>query len=196
MTIVNVTTRFVRMTLTTMMHDINELYFRWLHDIMCDGRFAKDISYYELFLHLHSIPFRYSLLMDENRAEDGLELRHRFSYECADIENAEMYIDGPCSVLEMMVALAIRCEEDIMDDPSIGSRIQQWFWLMINNLRLGSMYNDNYSREYVDDVLNRFLDRDYEPDGRGGLFIVRNCDYDLRDVEIWQQLCMYINTIT
>lgn len=184
------------MMLITMMRDVGDRYFLWLYNVMCGGRYAEDISYHELFVHLHNTPFRYSLLMDENRANDGLELRHRFSYECQDIENAEMYIQGPCSVLEMMVALAIRCEEDIMDDPSKGNRIQQWFWLMINNLRLGSMYNDRYDRRYVDEVLDRFLDRGYESDGRGGLFLVRNCPYDLRDMEIWQQLCLYINGIT
>lgn len=48
------------------------------------------------------------------------------------------YLDNrPCSVLEMIIALAIRLEEHIMDDPDIGNRTGQWFWDMIVSLGLG-----------------------------------------------------------
>ena len=50
--------------------------------------------------------------------------------------------------------------------------------------------------ELVEDVIERFLDREYGPDGKGGLFTVRHCEYDLRDVEIWYQLCWYLDSIT
>mgnify|MGYP003235589453 FL=1 len=96
----------------------------------------------------------------------------------------------------MILALAIRCEETIMDDPSIGDRTQQWFWGMITNLGLGSMTDSRFDRDAANDILERFLDREYEPDGKGGLFTVRNCDSDLRDVEIWYQMCWYLNHIT
>jgi hypothetical protein len=102
---------------------------------------------------------------------------------------------GPCSILEMMVALAIRCEEEIMYDPDIGDRTAQWFWCMIANLGLGGITDDVYDRAYVDDILIRLLYREYEPDGRGGLFRIRNCEYDLREVEIWCQMLWYLNTI-
>jgi hypothetical protein len=105
-------------------------------------------------------------------------------------------LDGPCSVLEMMIALAIRCEETIMDDPDIGDRTRQWFWGMIINLGLGGMTDANFDPDFVDDSVLRFLNRDYEPDGRGGLFTIRNCHRDLRDVEIWYQLCWYLDSIT
>jgi hypothetical protein len=102
-------------------------------------------------------------------------------------------LDGPCSVLEMMIALAVRCEEHIMDDPNIGNRTGQWFWGMIVNLGLGAVTDERYDARLVDERIGRFLNRDYEPNGRGGLFTVRNCKYDLRDVEIWYQLCWYLD---
>jgi hypothetical protein len=105
-------------------------------------------------------------------------------------------LDGPCSVLEMILALAIRCEENIMDDPLKGDRTKQWFWGMINNLGLDTMTDMNYNERFIDDCVCRFLNRDYEPDGRGGLFTVRNCYEDLRNVEIWYQLLWYLDTIT
>ena len=39
------------------------------------------------------------------------------------------------------------------------------------------------------------MNRTYSPDGDGGLFTVRNCDRDLRNVEIWIQMCWYLDTI-
>lgn len=168
---------------------IENEYFRWLSDLVCKKRYAKDISYKKLLTHLHNTSFRYSIRRDRNRAEDGIDLRYRFDH------GADLYLTGPCSVLEMMVALAVRCEETIMDDPAIGDRTAQWFWGMIANLGLGHMTDDRYDERYVDEVIERFLNRDYAPDGKGGLFRVRNCDQDLRDVEIWYQLCWYLNTI-
>lgn len=176
-------------------YDVNNEYFEWLCDLACRNRYSNQISYKKLLTYLHSTPFRYLIPRDENRAEDGLELRYRFVYENDYTDDVEMYIDGPCSILEMLVSLCLKCEE-IMDDTQMGNRTRQWFWGMINNLGLGSMSDDNYDRRYVVNTVEQFLDRDYEPDGRGGLFTIRDCDCDLRDVEIWHQLCWYLDTIT
>lgn len=178
---------------------VNRIYFNWLVDLISRNRYSEEISYRKLLSHLHSIDFRYSILMDQNREEDGINLRYRFAltqgYENSIDEILDI-LDGPCSVLEMMVALALRCEETIMDDPEIGDRTRQWFWGMVVSLGLGSMYDSGFNDRYVDDVIERFLDRDYDPDGSGGLFTIKHCDRDLRTVEIWHQLCWYLNSIT
>jgi hypothetical protein len=178
-----------------MRNNIIDDYFMWLSDLVCKGRYSDNISYEELLLYLHSKAFRFTVLRDENRAEDGLDLRSRFADEWG-YPDAELYLKGPCSVLEMMVALALRCEECIMDDPHMGNRTKQWFWRMIVNLGLGSMSDDRFDEQYVEDVVERFLDREYEPDGQGGLFTIRDCEYDLRFIEIWHQLLWYLDTIT
>ena len=82
-----------------------------------------------------------------------------------------------------------------MDDPELGDRTGQWFWEMITTLGLGSMNDSNYNEWLVNDVVTRFLDRNYEPDGRGGLFRVRGFDRDMRKMEIWHQLMAYINSM-
>lgn len=169
---------------------INNEYFEWMYHMMCDGRYTEDISYRKLFAFLHSTEFRYFISRDSNRAEDGIDLRYRFDHEVADL-----FSDEPCSVLEMMVALAIRCES-LMDNPKIGDRTSQWFWGMIANLGLGPMTDRRFDRRFVDRTVKTFLNREYEPDGKGGLFTVRNCDRDLRDVEIWHQMCWYLDTIS
>ena len=173
---------------------IQDEYFEWLVGIACID--SKVVSYRKLLAYLHETEFIYSMPMDSNRAADGKELRYRFAHRYLGDDSAEYYITGPCSVLEMMLALAIRCEENIMDDPTMGDRTAQWFWGMISSLGLGGMYDSNFDIYKVEDVVNRFLDRDYDPDGRGGLFTIRNFEYDMRTIEIWQQLCEYLNSIS
>lgn len=175
---------------------VNNKYFDWMYDIVCGSRFARGISYRKLLMRLHSIDFVYSIPKDANRAEEGMDLRYRFAYEHLNIKDAERQITGPCSVLEMMIALALRCEETIMDDPELGDRTGQWFWGMITNLGLGGMEDSRYDREYVDSVVERFLNREYESNGKGGLFTVRDHKMDMRDVEIWWQMCWFLDTIT
>lgn len=177
-----------------MRNRIVDEYYQWMFDLVCADKYSRDISYRKLLAHLHAIPFTYTISTDVNRAEDGVDLRYRWaSIHCFD--EVPECLGGPCSVLEMMLALAIRCEENIMYDPDIGDRTRQWFWGMVTNLGLGGMTDDIYDPELVDYVIDRFLDRNYDPDGAGGLFRIRNCKYDLRKVEIWYQLNWYLNTI-
>lgn len=172
-------------------NELNVLYFDWVCDLV-DSSMCK--SYKKLLNRLHEIDFTYIIPMDDNRAEDGIDLRYRFG----DENDIESYIIAneldytPCSVLEMMIALAVRCEEHIMGNSDIGDRTAKWFWTMVDNLGLMGMNDGRFDEEYVDDVIFRFLDREYERNGRGGLFIV-DTDKDLRTVEIWYQMCWYLN---
>lgn len=173
---------------------INNDYFNWLCELVDIKRFSKRVSYRKLLMRLHDIEFTWFVPYDDNRADDGIQLRRRFAL-VRDDDRLSEYILGPCSVLEMMAALAIRCEETIMDDAAMGNRTGQWFWGMIHNLGLSPMNDTAFDGEYVDDVVARFLNRDYEPNGKGGLFTVRHCDRDLRKVEIWCQLSWYLDSI-
>lgn len=169
-----------------------------MYQLVFDGRYSKRLSYRKLLRELHRIEFTYSIPMDGNRAEDGVDLRYRFGYENGYSSSMiSVYLDNRmCSVLEMMIALAIRCEEHIMDDPDIGNRTGQWFWNMIVNLGLGSMNDSKFDRDYVEDIVQRFLDRKYSRNGDGGLFTVNHSRYDLRSVEIWYQMCWYLDENT
>lgn len=176
---------------------ITNEYFEWLVKKISVKPSSRSVSYNKLLQFLHTVEFRWCIDHDENRAEDGINMRWRFAVHKGHEEDSDEILDileGPCSVLEMMVALAIRCE-DIMDDPSMGDRTPQWFWSMITNLGLGSMHDDKFDKERTGTILNRFMDRMYKPNGRGGLFRLRSCDTDLRDVEIWYQMCWYLDTI-
>lgn len=175
---------------------IRDEYFEWLFNLVCGENFSKNISYRKLLVYLHSVEFTYVIPNDVNRAEDGIDLRYRFVLDHDYNIDIMDYLDGPCSIFEMITALSIRCEETIMDDPKVGDRTRQWFWNMITNLGLGGMIDDRFDRQIVDEILDRFLNREYEPNGQGGLFTVRHCKRDLRTVEIWYQLCWYLDDFT
>lgn len=178
--------------------DIREIYFKWLYDIVCKSKHIDGISYTKLLRQLHDTEFTYLIQRDENRAESGIDLRYRFAITegYGDISNQVLDdLDAPCSVLEMMVALSLACEENIMDDPSYGDRTGQWFWSMIVSLGLGQFTDARYDRRKIDIAISRFLNRDYESNGKGGLFTIRGCRSDLRKEEIWVQMCWYIDSI-
>ena len=173
---------------------IRNEYFDWMINLVNANRRPKEISYIKLLEYLHNTEFTYLILRDRNRAEDGVDLRYRFGLIRKHPEYPE-YLSGPSSVLEMMIALAIRCEECIMDDPAYGNRTSQWFWGMIVSLGLGGMTDAIFDRDYVEECLTRFLNREYERNGKGGLFTVKGTRRDMRKMEIWYQLNAYLNSI-
>lgn len=179
-----------------MTNDLVKEYFDWICSLVFDTKYFQHLSYTKLFAYLFNKEFTYILDMDENRAVNGINLRYRFGYANGYSPNfiKENLIDlYPCSVLEMMVALAKNIEEPIMDDPAYGDRTGQWFWNMVTNLGLGSMSDDKFNVDECEYIINRFLNRQYSPTGEGGLFTVNNPPEDLRNVEIWYQAMWYLN---
>lgn len=180
-------------------NEIKSLYFDWLCKIINDGIGSRNtLDYTKLLSYLYDTTFYYLIEMDSNRAGDGIYLRCRFASE-HNIDNWTLYFKGEeCSVLEMMVALAVRMEDSIMYDSDIGNRTPKWFWMMIKNLGLIHSNDYSFDYEYVKNVINNFLNRNYDSDGSGGLFTIKNYDKDLRDIEIWYQMqayCMYLDIL-
>lgn len=179
--------------------EISNEYFKWMCGLVYDELDSEYASFKKLLLRLHNTEFTYLIPKDANRVEDGLDLRRRYALLTGDRRLPDIImdiLDGPCSVLEMMIALAIRCEETIMDDPDYGDRTSQWFWSMISSLGLNGMTDANFNRFETDEKLATFLNRRYSANGKGGLFTIRRCHVDLRSVEIWAQLCWYLNSIS
>ena len=177
-------------------NELNSLYFRWMCRLVCKDRFQGQMPYRKLLMHLNAREFFPTMVMDENRAEDGVDLRYRFGYEKGyDAAMVSMLDDRPCSILEMMVALALRCEEGIMYDPAFGDRTGEWFWYMIDSLQLTDMTDERYDPDHVDDILFRFHTRSYQKDGKGGLFYIPGTPKDMKNAEIWYQLSWYLDEI-
>ena len=174
------------------MDDIRSQYFNWLlsivnlpnHNRVLEKLFQTEFIWY--------IPF------DANRAEDGIYLRYRFGRACGipdPVICSELDLGVPCSVLEMMVALALRCEEQIMRDEDIGDRTAMWIHAMFDNLGLTRYTDDNYSAAHVDRIIRILIHRLYSRTGKGGLFEIEDLDpsLDMRAVEIWCQANWYMN---
>ena len=175
-------------------YELNGKYFQWMYQLVYGCQNGKGLSYLKLFDLLHDIEFRYSVEMDANRYSDGVDLRRRFILDTGTSRYlVDRYLSSrPCSVLEMMLALAIRCEEYIMENTEIGDRTGQWVRFMIHNMGL-TKYDDNHFDETsADKIVTKFLDRQYERDGSGGLFVVENPPRDMRFVEIWYQMSWYL----
>lgn len=146
---------------------------------------------------LYNEPFVAVMEEDENRIRDGIYLRYIFSEECRipkRIIDIELRNDS-CSVLEMILGLAIRIEDTIMSDSDYGDRTSMWFWLMIKSMGLHEETDFDYNYEYVDMTINKFINREYKYNGYGSLFTLQDTLQDMRDLEIWYQMCLFFDSI-
>ena len=64
---------------------------------------------------------------------------------------------------------------------------------MIVSLGLSNMDDRNFDGLYFKEVMQRFLNRGYERNGRGGLFTIHDPSLDMRSAEIWYQFMWYLN---
>lgn len=176
------------------MGDIYSKYSAWLFSIADPGS-----RYTRLCGLLHSITFRYSIEMDGNRYKDGICMRREYLYRRhIDEHRYAEFGDRPCTVLEMMVGLANRCEQQIMVNNDYGDRTTAWFDYMLTSLGLREQTDRNFDEMYCRTMIDRFLDRQYDACGYGGLFYIpdaRRRGIDLRQMEIWDQAMTYLNII-
>lgn len=142
--------------------------------------------YTKLLSYLYNIEFKWIIFNDKNRASDGLALRE-------DYFQGEDVLQRPCSVLEMLIAIAFRCEYDIMHDPKVGDMTGKWFFMMLDNAGLLAFDDYNFDIDAVSSIIFRCLDRTYLPSGEGGFFPLKHPNEDMRYVEIWSQLNRYLD---
>lgn len=164
-------------------------YIEWL------SQYIPNDSYYtKLIDEMFYSEFSYINAMDSSRAEDGLSLRYRYELEKGYPEGTIVsYFDRkPCSILEMIVGLAIRAEETFGATNIFGSYASHLIGNMLYNMGLSSQTDDNYDPIVVDDILTSFVYRQYSRNGEGGLFVINDPSLDLRRMDIWKQLNWYL----
>lgn len=178
----------------------NVEYYNWLTSLVCKKNDIYNAKNYSNVLeNLYNEEFYWLIPLDGNRARDGLALRTRYlSERWTSIDSKEAadpigHLEGKCSVLEMLIAMCIRVETEIMYDPNIGDRTGMWFWQILKNLGLDNLSDNNYHDSTFYGILDIFLNRMYQPDGRGGPFYIPNTTYDLRKVEFWFQMNLYLS---
>lgn len=162
-------------------------YFSFLCDLVdTDGLGAYD----RLLSELHGIQFYPLVPNDDNRAEDGKQLRRKFIDEEGQHALSQCEI-GECTVLEMLIALAHRLEFESMDS-RWEKTPDQWFWILLDNLGIAEYNNEIPATDEIHFKVNIFLSRDYKRNGSGGLFPLKKSQKDQRRVEIWYQMSAYI----
>ena len=167
-------------------------YFDWLVLIIAPDYRLRS-NHMELLFALYSEEFYWVVPRDRNRAEDGLELRDKYRLEM-NRSHDDIYDvpDGPCTCLEMFVALAIRCEKELMYNPDEGDRTWRWFWMMMENLELDLCTDDAFDYEEFDDILWHFMNRKYGPNGEYCAFPCVNFMSEMSKTELTYQLNYYI----
>lgn len=166
---------------------LDELYFKWLYSQVGSVRTSRSRTYWKLLRQLYTKEFVWIIPNDDNRAEDGRDLRYEFieDQQLDDVDSN--WLGLGCSMLEMLIGLSRRLAFEAEGRP------RDWFWHLIKTLGLDD-YTDNTDFPYdkVDDVLNRVIWRTYSRNGNGGLFPLHKTTKDQRDVEIWYQLSAYL----
>lgn len=167
---------------------LDEAYLTWLYR-QTTHILSRNPSktYWKLFRQLYVKEFVWIVPNDDNRVEDGRELRYEF------LENDNRYafdrewVDLPCSFLEMLIALSRRISFETDADA------ESWFWHLLGNLGLIEC-NDasRYDMGEVDDAINVVIWRTYDFNGVGGLFPLNRTRRDQQNVELWYQMSAYI----
>lgn len=137
----------------------------------------------DLFRILASRDYTWQLLLDENRAQAGLYLREQCAFETgvclSDVA------DGPCSCLEMLCALST----DMADNCDAGN--EKFFMTkLLDNLGIRWMRD----QRRINDILDAWLNRNYPPDGKRTPIYIKGCTKDLRTMDVWSQMHLYLNT--
>lgn len=167
---------------------LENLYFNWLYAKVSNPRHrTPSLTFDTLFKTLHNIEFVWLLSGDDNRAEDGKELRREFLIMGEIPDDIEWRTQIPCSVFEMLIAFSKTA------DKNTGIPFYEWFWEFLRNLNL-SEANDASGVEpgEIMEVIEMFLWRNYERNGDGGLFPLREPNRDQTEIEIWDQFCDYL----
>ena len=178
-----------------MITDVDELYFKWLMEIMEEP--TENLA--RLGRMLHRNTFTRDVGRDSNRAAEGRRLRRRFvsdySHINIDPRKINLLLEDECSWFEMLIAFS-----DTLDFYYEGG-IQGRFMELIDNLGLIKVLMspkdgryDELDQELVDKATARVDNNMFASNGHGGLFPLQTPnDKDQREVEIWDQHAAYFN---
>ena len=165
-----------------------ESYWSWLMDIV---KFPSNYS--KLGNFLASEQFTWINPMDGNRADDGIGMRLMYARVSGmSVVSSDIYSDMSCTVLEMLVALSYRIEQDLMGTPG-DDHPEKWFWEFMHNLGIDAESDDVFDENYVSLVIDTWLNRGFRRNGIGSPFPLTRAFGDQRRKEIWVQVQGYLN---
>lgn len=173
------------------MEEIYDFYFGWLSSLVVN---EDDFNKYNSLLQkLNNETFHYSLDMDGNRYQDGIDIRYRFGYE-VDINSVyiEEYLDiREPSLLEVIAALVVKAYEQILYNSENGYNSVNLFYDIIKSLGL----NENSTQEDVYGCAVNLYNHSYGLKGEGGMFTIPNATEPVNEQEIWVQMMWYLDYV-
>ena len=179
--------------------EVSNAYFSYLLERI--GFETLYSTYSSTINYLFSREFYSIIRNDENREADGRFLRTTFE-NFGDFNDYSALYCGPASVLEVMIGMAVRMDEDWLRgcdfDPNFAAKC---FWEMFCNLGL-----DKFTNEYLmfpgyyggfgelEIVVDKFLERDFDKNGSNGSpFPLKSCRFNARKEEFWVLMSEYVN---
>lgn len=151
-----------------------------------------DVDYTYLLRELYSIEFYSIMKYDEDRGMDGLALRDEWAAS-TDYDGSLDF--GVAKVLEVLVGVAKRVEFQLFGTPYID----EWdevriFWELIDNLGLSEMFGtlSRYTFDTIHQNVTQFLNREYNRHKNGNIFVLEKNEQDLRKLNIWTQMGLYV----
>lgn len=171
--------------------DLINKYFSHMKDVVSTSGYSCD-DYEKLLRFLFNKKFISIIPLDDNRIVDAIEFRAEFERSNGYFEPI---IKRDISVLEIMVSLAVRCEDSIMGNTNYGDRTGEWFWYMIKSMELLPYTDWSFDEVSVNYILDKMINRTYSKDGLGSLFYIPNFKKDMRKIDIWYQMNNWLTTI-
>lgn len=155
-------------------------YFEYLKSYVITTPQAE--CYEDVLKTLHSTDYTCRVTYDLTRLKDGLELRTYYSYHVPEVNEDGELACFPCSMLEMLIALAVRCE-DTLSVAALGNRTSLWFFAMLDNLGI----YDDYTEQEVLSRIDSF--------NRGETTLFGMDIKEARELDLWYQANAFINYI-
>ncbi|WP_315128123.1 hypothetical protein [uncultured Actinomyces sp.] len=174
-------------------------YFDVLYDLVAaDREEVTDLSYRMLLGVLDEAEFKDTRGIDGNRIQDAQELRADLIAEMA-MDHTAVRPFPNVSMLEVMISIADRLGQITGDEDTAF-----WFWEMVSNLTLDGIDDTEFwsdPESYEEEILDRaddIININYDRDGLGGLFLLREgvAPQDMRDTELWYQMQYYANEVS
>lgn len=162
------------------MNQIDYEYYEWL---ISEITVPSHKTLNGMFERMHNLEFVWFVPNDDNRIQDGIDLRNEFLGE----GKKRLHLNG-ATILEVLVGLSRRVAF------TAGGDADRWAWKLVKNLRLHK-FTDPLSdgqADRIDDILYSLVWRTYEPDGYGGFFPLKNPIEDQTKIEIWYQMNAYV----
>ena len=181
------------------MGSLDNHYLCWLmNQIHIEGGGPE--GYSKLCEVLQGCAFLTFVRMDENRREEGMDLRDEAE---DDMNTGDIYgitVDDPfpytCSMMELLVVMTRRMHYEMLDS-EYEADIGKWAVELLTNAGLSGFTNsafdkDNNTRNEAEMIIKDIVYHRYGFDGEGSMFPLRQPKYDQRTTELLTQMNNYL----